>query len=392
MLSLDEAQSQLLALTPPLSFQSKPLSKCVGHFLAEPVIARRTQPAADLSAMDGYALRSSDPTGPWNVVGESAAGRPYGEKVGPGEAVRIFTGAHIPDGCDTVLIQEDAIRDGTTLSLNGSAQVKPSVHIREAGGDFQEGSRLLDAGIPLTAGAIAVAAMAGYGDLQVGGRPIVSILASGDELCAPGEYCDAAHIPSSNSPMLAAMLASLPCDVSDCGIVEDKMEILEKAIQNCLGSDIIVTTGGASVGDHDLVEPVLRKMGARIDFWKVAIRPGKPLIVGRIDKTIILGLPGNPSSAYVTATLFLLPLVRYLAGSNAPLPKVIEGILGQPLAAGGNRTEFLRAFEENGFISSFSKQDSGMLTPLSKANALLINPINTPARAIGQPAQFIRID
>ncbi len=392
MLSLDEAQSQLLALAPPLPFQSKPLSNCVGHFLAEPVIARRTQPAADLSAMDGYALHSSNPTGPWNVVGESAAGRPYGEKVGPGEAVRIFTGAHIPDGCDTVLIQEDAIRDGTSLSLNGSAHVKPSAHIRVAGGDFQEGSTLLDAGIPLTAGAIAVAAMAGYGDLQVGGRPHVSILASGDELCAPGEYCDAAHIPSSNSPMLAAMLANLPCNVSDCGIVEDKMETLETAIQNCLRSDIIVTTGGASVGDHDLVEPVLRKMGARIDFWKVAIRPGKPLIVGQFGETIILGLPGNPSSAYVTATLFLLPLVRYLAGSNAPLPKVIDGTLGQPLAAGGNRTEFLRAFEENGFISPFSKQDSGMLTPLSKANALLINPINAPARAVGQLAQFIRID
>lgn len=392
MLSLDEAQSQLLALAPPLPFQSKPLSNCVGHFLTEPVIARRTQPAADLSAMDGYALHSSDPTGLWNVVGESAAGRPYGEKVGPSQAVRIFTGAHIPDGCDTVLIQEDAIRDGTSLSLNGTAHIKPSAHIRVAGGDFQEGSTLLDSGIQLTSGAIAVAAMAGYGDLQVGGRPHVSILASGDELRAPGEYCDAAHIPSSNSPMLAAMLASLPCNVTDCGIFEDKMETLETAIQNCLRSDIIVTTGGASVGDHDLVEPVLRKMGAKIDFWKVAIRPGKPLIVGRIDKTIILGLPGNPSSAYVTATLFLLPLVRHLAGSNAPLPKVIDGTLSQPLAAGGNRTEFLRAFEENGFISPFSKQDSGMLTPLSKANALLINPINAPARAVGQPAQFIRID
>lgn len=392
MISLDEAQSQLLDLTPRLPSQSKPLSACIGHYLAEPVIAKRTQPAADLSAMDGYALHSSTQPGPWRVVGESAAGRPFGKEVGAGDAVRIFTGAHIPVGCDTVLIQEDAIRDGKKLTLKGTDSLEPSAHIRRAGGDFSEGSTLLEAGIRLTPGAIAVAAMAGYGALNVGGRPHVSIVASGDELRAPGEPCDSAHIPSSNSPMLVAMLSDLPCDVTDCGIAEDKMEALEAAIRNCLRSDIIVTTGGASVGDHDLVEPVLRALGAKIDFWKVAIRPGKPLIVGRIGKTIILGLPGNPSSAYVTATLFLLPLIRYLAGCTDPLPKVNTGTLNQSIAAGGKRTEFFRAVEENGVISIFSRQDSGMLTPLSKANALLINPVDAPARAAGEPAQFLRID
>ena len=392
MLSLDEAQSQLLALATRLPSQSKPLSACSGHYLAEPVIAKRTQPAADLSAMDGYALSSFTQPGPWRVIGESAAGRPFGNEVGAGEAVRIFTGAHVPAGCDTVLIQEDAIRDGATLKLNGSELLKPAAHIRRAGGDFLEGSTLLETGIKLTPGAIAVAAMAGYGTLNVGGRPHVSILASGDELRAPGELCDDAHIPSSNTPMLVAMLSGLPCDVTDCGIVEDTMEALETAIQNCMQSDIIVTTGGASVGDHDLVEPVLRKLGAQIDFWKVAIRPGKPLIVGRIGKTIILGLPGNPSSAYVTATLFLLPLVRFLAGCTAPLPKVNNGTLNQAIAAGGKRTELFRAIEENGVISIFSRQDSGMLTPLSMANALLINPVDEPARVAGEPAQFLRID
>lgn len=392
MLSLEEAQSQLLALTPRLPSQSKPLSACSGHYLAEPVIAKRTQPAADLSAMDGYALQSSSNQGPWRVIGESAAGRPFGKHVGAGEAVRIFTGAHVPAGCDTVLIQEDVIRDGATLRLNGTDVLKPSAHIRRAGSDFTEGATLLETGIKLTPGAIAVAAMAGYGTLNVGGRPHISILASGDELRAPGEPCDDAHIPSSNTPMLAAMLSRLPCDVTDSGIVEDTMEALETAIQNCLQSDIIVTTGGASVGDHDLVEPVLRKLGAKIDFWKVAIRPGKPLIVGRIGKTIILGLPGNPSSAYVTATLFLLPLVRFLAGCASPLPKVMDGTLNQAIAAGGKRTEFFRAIEENGVISIFSRQDSGMLTPLSMANALLINPVDATARAAGEPAQFLRIE
>lgn len=391
MLSLEEAQSQLLALTPRSPSQSKPLSACSGHYLAEPVIAKRTQPAADLSAMDGYALQSSSKLGPWRVIGESAAGRPFGEHVGAGEAVRIFTGAHVPAGCDTVLIQEDAIRDGATLRLNGTDVLKPSAHIRRAGSDFTEGATLLETGIKLTPGAIAVAAMAGYGTLNVGGRPHISILASGDELRAPGEPCDDAHIPSSNTPMLAAMLSGLPCDVTDSGIVEDTMEALENAIQNCLQSDIIVTTGGASVGEHDLVEPVLRKLGAKIDFWKVAIRPGKPLIVGRIGKTIILGLPGNPSSAYVTATLFLLPLVRFLAGCSSPLPKVMDGTLNQAIPAGGKRAEFFRAVEENGVISIFSRQDSGMLTPLSMANALLINPVDAPARAAGEPAQFLRI-
>lgn len=392
MLSLEEAQSQLLALAPRLPAQHQPLSRCIGHYLAEPVVAKRTQPAADLSAMDGYALHSATQPGPWRVIGESAAGRPFNNVVGPGEAVRIFTGAHVPDGCDTVLIQEDATRDGDILSLHGSETLRPSAHIRHAGSDFSRGSTLLESGIKLNPGAIAVAAMAGYGMLSVGGRPKVSILASGDELRAPGETCDDAHIPSSNSPMLAAMLSALPCDIEDCGIVEDQMDSLETAIRNCLHSDIIVTTGGASVGDHDLVEPVLRRLGAKIDFWKVAIRPGKPLIVGRIGKTIIVGLPGNPSSAYVTATLFLLPLVRNLAGSTDPLPKYVNGTLAQGTAAGGKRVEFYRAFEENGVVSIFSRQDSGMLTPLSKANALLVNPIDAPARQAGEPAQFLRID
>lgn len=392
MLSLEEAQSQLLALASRLPSQQHQLSRCIGHYLAEPVVAKRTQPAADLSAMDGYALHSATQPGPWRVIGESAAGRPFNNVVGPGEAVRIFTGAHVPDGCNTVLIQEDATRDGDILSLNGSETLHPSAHIRRAGGDFSKGSTLLQSGIKLTPGAVAVAAMAGYGMLSVGGRPKVSILASGDELRAPGEACDDAHIPSSNSPMLAAMLSALPCDIEDCGIVEDQMDSLETAIRNCLHSDIIVTTGGASVGDHDLVEPVLRRLGALIDFWKVAIRPGKPLIVGRIGKTIIVGLPGNPSSAYVTATLFLLPLVRHLAGCADPLPKYVNGTLAQGTAAGGKRVEFYRAFEENGVVSISSRQDSGMLTPLSKANALLVNPIDAPARQAGEPAQFLRID
>jgi molybdopterin molybdotransferase len=245
----------------------------------------------------------------------------------------------------------------------------------------------------LNAGRVAAAAMAGYGALRVGGQAKVTILASGSELVPPGSECGAAHIPSSNSVMLSAMLAPLPCDVADGGIIADDLPALEAALRAATEmSDIIVTSGGASVGDHDLVQEALRNVGAEIDFWKVAMRPGKPVMAGRLGRAIVLGLPGNPSSAYVTAFLFLLPLVRHLAGCKMPLPDVRTAILKEDLPAGGARTDYLRARIENGVISTFNRQDSGMLAPLSQANALLINPKNAPPRSATSMGQYLALD
>ncbi len=392
MISVEEAQARLLALAAPLPAFSVPIVQAVGHYLAENVIAKRSQPAADLSAMDGYAIRFADMPGPWRMIGESAAGRPFAGQINPGEAARIFTGAQVPDGADSVLIQEEASRDGDVLTLSGEGPPASGVHIRRMGGDFTDGDRLLEAGSKLNAGAVAAAVMAGHGTLAVGGRPKVSIIASGDELLPPGQSCGTAQIPSSNSVMLTAMLANLPCHVQDEGIVADNLPDLEAAFSACAGSDIIVTSGGASVGDHDLVQQALRNVGAEIDFWKVAMRPGKPVMAGRLGAAIVLGLPGNPSSAFVTGFLFLLPLVRHFAGSTSPLLEPFTAILDSDLHAGGQRTDYFRARAEHGIISVFNRQDSGMLAPLSKANALLINPAGAPARSAGSAAQYLRID
>ncbi len=393
MIGVDEAQARVLGLAVPLPAIELPLNDVVGHYLAEDVIARRTQPTADQSAMDGYAIRFSEQPGPWRVIGESAAGLPFAGALGAGEAARIFTGAHVPAGADCILVQEEAFLESDMLRLFGEGPPRVGAHIRLAGGDFEAGDCLLSTGLLLNPGRVAVAAMAGYGALAVGGRPRVTILASGSELLPPGKECGPAQIPSSNSVMLSAMLAPLPCNVLDGGIIADEMSALEAALRVAADtSDIIVTSGGASVGDHDLVQTALRNIGADIDFWKVAMRPGKPVMAGRIGGAIVLGLPGNPSSAYVTAFLFLLPLVRHLAGCNAPLPEVRTAILKDDISAGGVRTDYFRARIENNIVLIFNKQDSGMLAPLSQANALLINPANSSARLSGSMAQYLPLD
>jgi molybdopterin molybdotransferase len=244
----------------------------------------------------------------------------------------------------------------------------------------------------MNAGAIAVAAMAGYGAAAVGAKPQVGIIASGDELRQPGEPCDAAHIPSSNSVMLQAMLANLPCVALDRGIVPDRLDAIEAMLHDCKDCDVIVTSGGASVGDYDLMQQALRNVGAQIDFWKVAMRPGKPVMAGQWGSAIVLGLPGNPSSAFVTAFLFLLPLVRHLAGDRSPCPQARGARLHGDLPAGGVRADFWRARVEGENITHIFKQDSGMTHPLASANALLINPVNAPARAAGSMVQYLPID
>ena len=391
MIPVAEAQARLLALASPLPAQTVSLDKAIGSYLAEDIIAKRTQPAADLSAMDGYAIRFADLPGPFERVGESAAGAPFAGTVEGRQAARIFTGAHLPAGADTILVQEDARIEDNQIFLTGDGPDWLGKHIRRQGGDFRAGDKLISAGTNLQPGAIAAAAMSGFGALSAGGTPKIKIIGTGDELVPPGEPCDSAHIPSSNNIMLRAMLSGLPCDAFDAGIVSDNLELLTAAFDDAADYDIIVTSGGASVGDHDFVQDALKAAGAKIEFWRVAMRPGKPLMAATIDKTIVLGLPGNPSSAFVTAFLFLLPLVRHLAGSKIPYPPGGLAPVTVDLNAADSRTDYLRARLENGEITPFNRQDSGMLSPLIEANTLLVRPEGSLQLNAGELAQYLAL-
>jgi molybdopterin molybdotransferase len=392
MISVADAQARLLALASPLPPVERELMQAVQHYLHAPLMAERTQPAADLSAMDGYAIGVEDFPGPWRVIGESAAGHPFSGSLQSGEAVRIFTGAHVPQNADSVLIQENAARDGNMLRATIDRVPMRGANIRRLGSDFRFGDEVLPKSIYLDAGAISLAAMAGHGRLTVGGRPRIAIAATGDELVPAGAACSTAQIPCSNSPMLQAMLVGLPCDVHDAGILRDDLGALERSLSALSEQvDIIVSTGGASVGDHDLVQRALINIGAQMDFWKVAMRPGKPLMAGTVGNAVVLGLPGNPSSAFVTAFLFLLPLIRHKAGCTAPLPVLFEAPTATDLPAGGDRAEYLRATFEGGHITPFMMQDSGLTRILSQANALLVQHPHVPPRPKGTMVQYMRL-
>lgn len=392
MISVDQAQARLLALASQLPAITHPLAKAAGHYLHEPLEAIRTQPAANLSAMDGYAVITADFPGPWRVIGESAAGHPFSGALSQGEAVRIFTGAHVPQDADVIIIQENTTRDGAYVSATQILSPMPGTHIRRAGSDFEAGTEILRRGTLLGPGPIAVSAMAGHGTLRVGQWPRVAIVATGDELALAGVTCSLAQIPSSNSPMLHAMLSDYPCETFDAGIISDNLAELETTLESLTKSaDIIVTTGGASVGDHDLVQTALKNIGANMDFWKVAMRPGKPLMAGKIGDTIVLGLPGNPSSAFVTAFLFLLPLIRHMAGCLTPLPELFEAVSATALPEGGVRAEYLRATIDRAVITPLTGQDSGLTAPLAYANALLLQPPHVRPRAMGTKVQYLRL-
>jgi len=392
LLPVEEAQARLLALRGPLLPEKISFSECFGRYTSDGILAQRDQPAAPLSAMDGYAICFDDLPGPWTIIGESAAGAAPTRTVNAGEAMRIFTGAIVPGGADTVIVQEDVAADDTTLTLTGDGPGARGRHIRARATDFAAGDCLLPAGIRLTPGAIAAAAMSGADQLTVGRRPRVAILTTGDELVQAGRALTAGQIPDSNSPMLSALLASEPAVVSLPHHVRDDRAILAKILNDLARRhDVIVTVGGASVGDHDHVRGALQDAGGQIDFWKIAMRPGKPLIAGTIGDAVLLGLPGNPSSAFVTATLFLLPLVRHLAGARDPLPAIHQAPLVTALDGGGGRRDYLRARLEHGRLIPLTGQDSGMTLPLATANALLIRDIAAPPRDAGAMADYIVI-
>ncbi|GAA0279544.1 molybdopterin molybdotransferase MoeA [Alteraurantiacibacter aestuarii] len=380
---LEQAQARLLDGVQALGEEELPLPAADGRFLAQDLLARRTQPSADLSAMDGYAVRADDLAGPWTLAGESAAGHPFVGELQAGQAIRISTGALMPSGSCAVLLQENALRDGSAIRLAGSDGPTPR-HIRRAGFDFSRGDLLVPKGVAMNPARIALGLSGGHALGSFGRRPHVTIIDSGDELAADPLQTANHQIPASNGLMLAALVAPLASSVDRIGPVRDRMEDLLRAFDHASDFDVIVTSGGASVGDHDLIRPALEKWGASLDFWRIAMKPGKPLMVARRGRQIILGLPGNPVSSYVTAFLFLLPLLRRLAGARDPLPQLLEFRLSGDVPAVGSRLEFVRAAITGGAISPLSQQDSSGLYALAASNALIRRDIGAPAASDGE--------
>jgi molybdopterin molybdotransferase len=394
LLPFAAALERLLAGVEPLPAELVPVEQCAGRVLAAPIVALLTQPPFAAAAMDGYAIRWDDLHKPWRVVGESAAGHGWSGTLGEGEALRIFTGAPLPAGADTIVVQEEVARDGEAARLDGEGPPRKGAHIRAAGQDFAAGDTLIPAGTRLAPPHLGLAAAAGHGELPVVRRPRVALIATGDELVPPGVRPGPGQIVSSNPAMLTALLRWAGAEVEDPGLIPDRADALAAALTAAVtgsDADLILTIGGASVGDHDLVVPVLRQLGAALDFWKVAIRPGKPLLAGTLGEARVLGLPGNPVSAFVTALLFALPLVARLGGRRHALP--IERLpLAAALPANGPRRDHLRARRVDGRAEAFARQDSALLSLLASAELLIIREAGAPAAAAGEAVDCIALD
>ena len=391
LIPVAEAQARLLALAPDIAVEAVPLLAAAGRWAAAPVRALRTQPAADLSSMDGYAIRFADLPAPLTVIGESAAGRAFDGMVTMGRAVRIFTGAAVPRGADTVMVQEEVARHGNRVTLTGEGPPRIGANIRRKGLDFVKDTPIVAPGERITPARLALAASAGHATLPCRRAVRVAILATGDELIPPGTPTnDPLALPESNSAMLAAMLADLPVEIVRLGIAPDDMKVLGRVFAD-VDADILVTSGGASVGDHDLIRPALLSAGGRIDFWRIAMRPGKPMLAGRLREAVVLGLPGNPVSAFVTATLFLRPLVAAMAGAPDPVPEPEDAVTAEPLAANDARQDYLRAAMRDGRVSVAAAQDSSMLATLARATCLVVRPPHAPPVAAGSVVPILRI-
>jgi molybdopterin molybdotransferase len=350
--------------------------------------------------MDGYALRAEDATAPGSkltIIGESAAGRGFLGKVGPREAVRIFTGAPLPDGANTIVIQEDTRVEGDHVVMNGVAN--PRAYIRPAGLDFSEGQELLHVGVRLGAAELALAAAMNHGKVEVAAKPRVAILATGDELVMPGSTPGPDQIVASNPFAIAALVEQAGGESIDLGIATDDFAALERAIEHAERekADVLVTLGGASVGEHDLVQSALTRRGMELGFWRIAMRPGKPLIHGHMGAMSILGLPGNPVSSIVCAVLFLVPLIRHLQGDpEAGAPRDQPAILGADLAANDGRKDYLRArlsrdAEGRPIAVPASRQDSSMLRVLADSNCLVVREPHASAARAGEGCRVLRI-
>ncbi|MGA7070049.1 gephyrin-like molybdotransferase Glp, partial [Bradyrhizobium sp.] len=350
-------------------------------------------------AMDGYAVRAADASRAGirlKVTGEVAAGRPFDHAVGPGEAVRIFTGGVIPEGADAVIIQEDTVVEGASIALTEAAIL--GRHIRRAGVDFCEGDVLLTAGRRLTDRDLSLAAAMNYPNLPVHRQPKVALLATGDELVMPGQIPGLGQIVYSNGYALRALARAEGAEIVDLGIAADTLQATTEGIRRArdIGADILMTSGGASVGDHDLVKRALDAEGVAIAFWQIAMRPGKPLMHGRLDAMRVIGLPGNPVSSYVCAFLFLVPLIRKLCGRLKIQHTAESALLGRAVTANDQRQDYLRARlitrEDGALIATpVNHQDSSLLGNLAAAQALLIRSPFAPAAEAGSACDILRL-
>ncbi len=376
------------------------LAAARGRTLAHDVAALRTQPPFPASAMDGYAVRAADIASVparLTLIGESAAGRRFSGALAPGEAVRIFTGAPVPDGADTILIQENTrTEDGAVIALESET---PGRYVRRAGLDFSTGDVLLKQGRLLGPSELALAAAMNHPTLPVTRKPRVALLATGDELVRPGEEIGPDQIVASNTFAVRAYAENAGAEVIDLGIAGDSFQAIEAAIRQArdAGADVLVTLGGASVGDHDLVQTALANEGMELGFWRIAMRPGKPLMHGRIGDMRILGLPGNPVSAIVCGLLFLVPLVRALSGdAQAGDDRSELAVLASDLPENDNRQDYLRAritgtTDGHPLVDAFGKQDSSMLRLLSDAQCLIIREPHAPAAKAGDMCRLLRV-
>ena len=396
LLSVEDATAQLLDGVDALAGESVGLDAALGRVLAADLAATRTQPPFAASAMDGYAVRAADATvegAGLTVIGTSRAGERFDGSLGAGQAVRIFTGAPVPDGADAILIQENATRQGDRVTV--TVPVSEGLHVRPAGLDFREGERLLEAGLVLGSRAIALAASMNHAQIAVRRRPRVAILATGDELVPPGGDPGPDQIIASNSAGIAALVREAGGEPVDLGIAPDDVSAIGDAVAKAGDADILTLIGGASVGDHDLVQEALVQRGMTLDFWRIAMRPGKPLMVGHLQAMRVLGLPGNPVSAMVCGHIFLKPLIRALLGLT-PGPVARHAILGADMAANDRRQDYVRAqlVSQDGrtVATPFKRQDSSMMAALARADALIVRPPFAEAAKAGTPVATIRLE
>jgi molybdopterin molybdotransferase len=394
-----DALAAVLAGAEPLPEETVALEAAFHRVLARDVAALRTQPPQAMSAMDGYAVRFADASAAGarlRIIGEVAAGRPFDKAVGAGEAVRIFTGGVIPQGADAVVIQEDTVADGGQVTITEAA--RPGRHIRPAGIDFREGDMLLTRGSRLTDRDLSLAAGMNHPELAVRRRPKLALLATGDELVMPGTTPGPGQIVYSNGYALRALAAHEGAEIIDLGIARDTIEATTQGIRRARAAeaDILITTGGASVGDHDLVKQSLEAEGVSMAFWKIAMRPGKPMMHGRLDAMRVIGLPGNPVSSYVCGFLFLVPLIRALSGRADVHHATETALLGRDVGANDVREDYLRARLETRadgalIATPVDHQDSSLLGNLAAARALVVRTAHAPKAVAGSACDILRL-
>jgi molybdopterin molybdotransferase len=399
VITVDDALDRIFTRIPTPLPETVPLGRAYRRVLTHSLVAHHTQPPFDASAMDGYAVRTADivPGKPLFLAGTSQAGARFTGMMQQGECVRIFTGAPLPIGADAVIMQEQATARGNQVSFEKAPRLGQS--IRRKGFDFTEGKELLPSGVPLTPAMLNLAASANYPELTVARRPKMAILATGDELVAPGSEIGADQIVASNSYGLIPLLAPYSEKVIDLGIVPDDKRQLENAILGAFdyGVEVLVTTGGASVGERDYVQDVLRDLGVQLDFWKVLMRPGKPLMFGTRGKTLVFGLPGNPISAFVTAIALVRPALKLMTGHTDPFWPMMGVPLGADLPANNERRHYVRAKlhrNDAGFLEALpiAETDSNHSSSLAEADALIVQPENSPLVPAGEIVEIIPLN